>query len=337
MSAPEFIPSARPGSGFIRNLLKIILGGFAAVFGVIATIFRGIAEIFHMIIDALWNNPVTDAAGVITRRYRIYVVVGGLLFLMVFIFFFPHFVVTVGAGEAAVEWSRFRGGTIPDKVYSEGMNLKNPFNRVVIYDIRKHEIRHEMMALSNDGLYVGVDLSIRYQPEPDFLPVLHQKIGPDYARKVVIPEVESEIRKTIGRFTPEQLFTTQGSVLEDMLKGSFSQVSENFVTLDDVLITKISLPDQIRAAIEAKLTQEQMMKEYRFKIEREKREAERKIIEAGGIEEYNRIVNNSLTDRLLTWGGIDATKEIAKSPNSKVIIMGNSKESLPVILNAESQ
>jgi regulator of protease activity HflC (stomatin/prohibitin superfamily) len=184
-------------------------------------------------------------------------------------------------------------------------------------------------------LPVTIELSIRYQPQQAFLPVLHQRIGQDYVHVIIIPEVEAVIRNVIGRFTPEELFTTQGGVLEKLVVGAFTAIGKNFITLDNVVVRKITLPASLTTAIEAKLTQEQLMLEYVFKLQREEQEAERKRIEATGIERYNRIVTASLSENLLRWEGVKATKELATSTNSKVIVIGSGQGGLPIILNPD--
>ncbi len=283
----------------------------------------------------LRDNPVTRWGKDYYRRNRISFYIWMMLLTLFVLFFWPFFVVTVHAGEAGVEWSRFQGGTILDRVYPEGTHLINPFNKFFVYNIRKQTVSHEMTALTVNGLPVQISLSIRYQPEYQFLPVLHQRIGPDYLNVIVLPEVEAVIRNVIGRFTPEELFTTQGGVLERLVVGAFTAVGKNFITLDNVVVRRITLPQNLTSAIEAKLTQEQLMLEYDFRLNREQREAERKAIEARGIEQYNRTVTASLGENLLRWEGIRATRDLATCTNSKVIVIGSGRGGLPVILNPE--
>ena len=309
-----------------RHLLRTFLGGCMAV-------LRALGRAFRWLRDVIRDNPVKRWLRAYYRRHRVSIYIWMMLLTLFALFFWPYFIVTVGSGEAAVEWSRFQGGTILDRVYREGTHLINPFNQLVVYNVRKQTIHHEMKALTVNGLPVTIDLSIRYQPELAFLPVLHQRIGQDYVNVIIIPEVEAVIRNVIGRFTPEELFTTQGGVLEKLVVGAFTAVGKNFITLDNVVVRKITLPASLTSAIEAKLTQEQLMLEYAFKLQREEREADRKRIEAMGIERYNRIVTASLSENLLRWEGVKATKDLATSENAKVIVIGAGQGGLPIILN----
>lgn len=304
-----------------------------AILGILG---RGTLELGAETWGFLKDNVLTRAVGRLYRRSRVYFITTCLLALFIFLYFLPHFVVTVKPGEAGVEWSRFAGGTVLDRIYPEGTHLKNPFNTVFIYNVRKQEMAHEMKALTVNGLDVGVQLSIRYHPQYDFLPILHQKIGPGYAQAIVLPEVEAEIRRVIGRFTPEELFTTQGGVLERLVQGAFGQVGENFVTLDDVVVKRIVLPDKLVNAIESKLTQEQLMLEYAFRLDRESKEAERRRIEATGIRDYHRTIASSLTSDVLAWEGVRATRDLASSENAKVIVIGNGRDNLPIMLSPGS-
>jgi regulator of protease activity HflC (stomatin/prohibitin superfamily) len=302
---------------------------------ILVAIVSGLGKAIGFAWNALRDNPLTRWVRGYYRRNRVSFYIWMMLLTLFVLFFWPYFVVHVHSGEAAVEWSRFRGGTVLDRIYHEGTHLINPFNQYIVYNIRKQTIHHEMKALTVNGLPVMIDLSIRYQPQQAFLPVLHQRIGQDYVNVIIIPEVEAVIRNVIGRFTPEELFTTQGGVLEKLVVGAFTAVGKNFITLDNVVVRKITLPASLTTAIEAKLTQEQLMLEYVFKLQREGQEAERKRIEASGIERYNRIVTASLSENLLRWEGVKATKELATSANSKVIVIGAGQGGLPIILNPD--
>jgi prohibitin 1 len=313
----------------------MISGFFEAIGRIFATLLRGFQAFFGGIIGFVSHSAPVEALVEFFQRNKIVLYTAIILILIVGVYLLPSALVTVKAGEAAVEWSRFSGGTIPERVYGEGTHIVNPLNKIFYYNVRTQEVKHEMDALTSNGLVVHVSLSIRYRPEYNFLAVLHQRIGPDYVNTIVIPEVESEIRRVIGKFTPEELFTSQGGVLEGMMKGSFAEVGENFIQLDDVIVRSLKLPDSIQKAIESKLTQQQQMLEYEYRLMREHKEAERKEIEARGVSDYNRIINLTLTDRMLTWEGIAATRELATSTNAKIIVVGNSRNGLPIVFSPD--
>jgi regulator of protease activity HflC (stomatin/prohibitin superfamily) len=233
-----------------------------------------------------------------------------------------------------VLYRRFGGGTVVDQVYREGFHVIYPWNIMTVYKVRYQTEPYRMEVLSKKGLMVTVLLSIRYRPELPVLGVLHQEVGPDYLNRIIIPEVEAKIRAILGQYDAEEIYTSKRSVLQEVVNESLAQVSQRFVTIDNVMITNIELPARIKAAIESKLVEQQLAEAYVFKIAREEKEAERKRLEAGGIRVYNSIVDLSLNERLLRWKGVEATLELSKSPNAKVIIIGSGKGGLPVILDA---
>jgi regulator of protease activity HflC (stomatin/prohibitin superfamily) len=181
---------------------------------------------------------------------------------------------------------------------------------------------------------INLQLSVRYHPERQFVGVLHQRVGPDYLDKIVIPEVESVIRTTVGRRTAEEVFTTQGSVLQRIVNEAVEEVVQRFVLIDEVIIRKIVLPAFIRQAIETKLEQKELAEAYEFKLRRERDEAKRKVIEAWGLAQYNQVVATSLSPEILQWKGIQVSKELATSENAKMIVIGNGPEGLPIILGS---
>lgn len=260
-------------------------------------------------------------------------VVALLLALLLATFFWPRIFITVHAGEAGVLYRRFLGGTVVDRVYGEGFHVIFPWDIMTIYTVRYQAASHGIEVLTNKGLKVGVTLSIRYRPEREVLGVLHQMVGPGYVKAIVIPEVEAVLREVLGQYDAEELYTTKNGVVNRVVNESLEQVGQRFVRIDDVVITAVDLPPRIRAAIEAKLEEQQLAEAYQFKLSRERREAERKGIEAAGIRAYNTTVEASLSEKVLRWKGIEATRELAASPNAKMIVIGGGKDGLPVILD----
>jgi len=274
------------------------------------------------------------------RRIRFHVaanfpayVVSVLLLLFFIVYFWPRIFITVHAGQSGVLYKRFFGGTVVDRVYGEGFHIIFPWNIMTVYDVRYQVAPHQMEVLTNKGLKVGVTMSIRSRPETEILGVLHQVVGPDYLKKIVIPEVEAVLRTVLGRYDAEEIYTTQKGVIQQVVNEALEQVSQRFVKIDDVVITAVELPPKIRAAIEAKLEEQQLAEAYVFKLEREKSEAERKRIEASGIRDYNRMIEASLSEKVLKWKGVEATRELAQSPNAKIVVIGGGKDGLPVILD----
>jgi len=160
-----------------------------------------------------------------------------------------------------------------------------------------------------------------------------QKNGKEYEGKIIQPAIRSALRDVIAKYIPEEINTTKRNVVVEEIKEQISMVfAENYLSLENVLIRNIQLPEMLMEAINRKLKQEQAALEYEYKIQKEVKEAERKRIEAEGIEAFQRIVTRSINDKLLRWKGIEATLELAQSPNAKVVVVGGGKDGLPLIL-----
>jgi regulator of protease activity HflC (stomatin/prohibitin superfamily) len=148
-----------------------------------------------------------------------------------------------------------------------------------------------------------------------------------------MPAVRSASRTVIGRYTPDELYSTKKEAIQAEIFSETEKVlKKKYVFVDKGLIRSIYLPPTIKTAIESKLKQEQLMLAYKYKIEREEKEAERKRIAAQGEAAANKIINSSLTDNLLKMRGIEATIRLSESPNSKIIVVGSGKDGLPLIL-----
>jgi regulator of protease activity HflC (stomatin/prohibitin superfamily) len=269
------------------------------------------------------------------RRHAPYVVL--LLFLLAFftVFFFDRVVISIRPGELGVLWRWLGGGTQIDTVYREGVHVILPFNRMYIYNVRKQQFTDTIDALTVDGLTVGVRYSVRYYLDKDTLPLLHQRVGPDFVNVVVRPEIRSVMRIVFGQYKPEEIYATQRAIQERISTLSKTHLESRFIALDDVPIESITLPRKISEAIETKLAQQQVDEEYVFRLSIATKEAERKRIESGGIKVYNDTINGSLTPSVLAWQGIQATEELSKSPNAKVVVIGAGKNGLPLILGQE--
>jgi regulator of protease activity HflC (stomatin/prohibitin superfamily) len=266
------------------------------------------------------------------RRHAPYLIL--LFFLLSFfaIFFFNRIVISVQPGELGVLWRFLGGGTQIDTVYREGVHVILPFNKMYIYNVRKQQFTDKIDVLTVDGLTVAVRYSVRYYLDKDTLPLLHQRIGPDYVNVVVRPEIRSVIRIIFGQYKPEEIYATQKAIQEHISVLAKTHLGARFVSLDDVPIESITLPARISDAIEAKLAQQQIDEEYVFRLSIAAKEADRKRIESGGIKVYNDTINSSLTPSVLAWHGILATQDLAKSPNAKVVVVGAGKNGLPLIL-----
>ena len=240
--------------------------------------------------------------------------------------------VTIPAGHAGVMF-RLLNGVDTTQTFGEGFHFMNPLNHMVIYKVRQQETAEDMNVLSSNGLEIKADVSAWYKPNYEQLGLLHARIGQDYLRVIVIPALRASARSVIGRYTPEQIYSTKRDAIQDEIFEEAKHILDNkYVDLDQILIRSIVLPTKIKTAIESKLEQEQQSLEYEFKIEKAQKEAERQRIDALGKAKANEILNASLTDKILREKGIVATVKLAESPNTKVVVIGNSKDGMPLIL-----
>ncbi|MCF6346692.1 MAG: prohibitin family protein [Flavobacteriaceae bacterium] len=258
-----------------------------------------------------------------------------MVFLAVIaIILFSKSFVTVDRGEAGVLWKRFGGGVVIDQPpLGEGFHVVAPWNRVDIYNVRQQNMFiKDMEVLSSNGLEIKLDVSVLYQPKIDELGLLHKTRGENYLDVVIIPEVRSAGRSIVGRYTPEQLYSSkrdviQKEIFDEVLKKAIRQ----HVQINDILVRDVTLPPTIKDAIERKLRQEQESLEYEFRLEKATKEAEKQRIEAKGKADANRILSASLTDKILRDKGIEATLKLSESPNTKIVIVGD-KDGMPLIL-----
>jgi regulator of protease activity HflC (stomatin/prohibitin superfamily) len=269
------------------------------------------------------------------KRHAPYVILLAFLVSFFLIFFFNRIVISIHPGELGVLWRRLGGGTQIDTVYREGMHVILPFNEMYIYSTRKQQFNDTIDVLTVDGLTVTVRYSVRHYLDKDTLPLLHQRVGPDYVNVVVRPEIRSVMRAVFGLYKPEEIYATQKAIQERVSALSKTHLEARFVALDDVPIESIKLPAKISGAIESKMAQQQIDQEYVYRLSIATKEAERKRIESGGVRVYNETVDRSLTPSVLAWHGIAATQELAKSPNAKVVVIGSGKNGLPLILGKE--
>jgi regulator of protease activity HflC (stomatin/prohibitin superfamily) len=268
------------------------------------------------------------------KRQVPYVLVLGFILVFLMVYFSDRIMVSIHPGELGVMWSRLGGGTVIHTVYREGLHLVLPINHMYVYNARKQRFGDNIDVLTVDGLMVHVEYSVRYFPNPDLLPLLHQRVGPDYLNVVVRPEVRSVIRTVFGQYKPEEIYATQKAIQERVSVLAKIRMEARFVSIDDVPIERVALPRSIAEAIESKLAMQQLAAEYLYRIDVATKEASRKLIEAGGQKSYNDVLSRSLTPSLLQWQGIRATEELAKSPNAKVVVIGG-KNGLPLILGKE--
>jgi len=274
------------------------------------------------------------------KKFKPFLIVAAIA-AIVFIALGSSTFVVIKPGEKGIIFRPWGSGLDTKNIYSAGIQLIAPWNELYIYDVKEQSIEFsqanskyaEMDVLDKNGLTVQVEVTVRFYPLFDKIGSLHEVFGTDYVAKLVIPEVRSSVRKVMGRYVAEEIYSTKRKEVEEAITNETTAIlKQNNIVMTALLVRGIILPTDIKKAIEMKLKQEQEALAYKFLLDKETSEAERRRIEADGIARYNGIISASLTDKILQQKGIDATLELAKSPNTKVIVIGSSKDGLPMIL-----
>lgn len=237
-------------------------------------------------------------------------------------------------------------GKVDNDVLPSGLHLINPLVEVTTFDVKTQNYTMSGVStegqkqgddairiLSADGLEVTIDLSVLFRVKADQAPFILQNIGPEYLDNIVRPVARTAIRDNAVYYDAVALYSTKRQEFQDKIYRTISaSFAKRGMELQQLLIRNITLPQSVRATIESKINAEQDAQKMQFVLQKERQQAEQKRIEAQGIADYQRIISTNLTDRQLQYESILAQKAVALSPNSKVIIMGNSK-GMPLILN----
>jgi prohibitin 2 len=298
------------------------------------------------------------------------IVMVGLLIVVVL---WPFVVITVPSGKVGVLWKRFNGldlycwcwvgrGTVldPRELREEGLHIIWPWDKLYLYDLRLQSNTQTYNAISKDGVSVGAEISVRYQLLHNSVAVLHKFIGPDYLNSVIAPEIGSQARQVISQYTAEEVYTSREEIQKQIRDAAQKSLAANLnklvqpeameqpdpkhyndflqdaIQILDTLVLSIELPPDIVAAINRQTEQYYMINEYKFRVQREAEESKRKQIEADGIAAFQKTVSKGISDSYLRWRGIEATLALARSPNTKIVIIGSGKDGLPIILGNDA-
>ena len=258
---------------------------------------------------------------------------GGLILLIVAIIAASSSTSCVHTGHVGVV-SVF--GRVTGRTLSEGIHLVNPASSVTELSIKTQEIKERANVPSKEGLIMGLEASILYHLDPAAAATVFQQVGPTFAEVLLVPNFRSAIRAITAANTAASLYSDgREQIAQQILEDVRRQVAPRGIIVENVLLRDLQLPESLKHAIEAKQQAQQEAQRMEFVLQREKQEAERKRVEAAGIKDFQDIVSQGISEKLLEWKGIEATMELVKSQNSKVIIVGNSKNGLPLIYSGE--
>jgi regulator of protease activity HflC (stomatin/prohibitin superfamily) len=269
------------------------------------------------------------------ERNDLNVVISIFVLVFLIIVLWPTIFVDIQSGHAGVYFSVLFGGTDTKSVRGEGFQLKLPWDTIIDYDIRLQQVPYEFSVITADGLQLRIQVSVRCKPLRQRLSLLQKDIGPNYVEKIVIPQTQLALRTVAGSYSAEKIYSTSRGILEEAMDRTIEKLTGKYILIDQILITGVTIPEALKRAIEAKLTQQQNVIQYDYVLSVARKEAERKRIEAEGIRDFQKIVTPGISPNFLRWKGIEATLDLAKSANAKVIVIG-AQNGLPLILDTSS-
>lgn len=227
-------------------------------------------------------------------------------------------------------------GTVSENTLKSGINLVNPLARIVKMSVKTQELKEVMEVPSKEGLTVTLEVSILYHLNPDKAADVYKTVGENYEGIILEPQVRSVTRGVTASFEAKALYTSEREQLSKMILDDIKiATAARGINVESAPLRRVTLPSGLSASIEQKLQSEQESQRMQFILTKEKQEADRKRIEAQGISDFQKIVNQGLNQQLLTWKGIEATEKLAMSPNSKIVVIGGGKTGLPLIFDAK--
>jgi len=277
--------------------------------------------------DATGNLPTLPSLPRFGSRFLRFVV---FVFLVIVVF---ASVVSIPTGNVGV-LTLF--GKVTGEVLGEGIHMINPLKSVQKLSIQTQTVKESANTPSNEGLMLALDTSLLYHLDRGKAADVYQKVGANYAEKIVEPTLRSAIRAATSAHTANSLYTNARELVQQNIQDELtSQLTPRGVIIENVLLRDVQLPAMLKTSIEAKQQAEQDALRMNFILQKEKQEAERKRIEAQGIADFQKIVAQGISAQLLEWKGIEATEKLASSSNSKIVVVGNTKNGLPLILGPQ--
>lgn len=302
-----------------------------------------IGLLIFLVIVVLVVTSLKKTAGSNERLSKLFVIIRSAAYVLMVVVVIFSCIVQVGPGEVGVQ-TLF--GSVQDRVLYSGLNFINPLVDVEMMDVKTQSYTMSIAqdegnlanddaitALSMDGLTIKLDVTVWYRLSESDAPQVYRTIGVDYVAKIVRPAIRTALRDVSVMYSATDIYSGKR---DEFTGGVTKELEDAFhgrgIILERVLLRNVELPEMVRAAIDEKIAAEQKAQQMVYVLQKEKQEAERKKIEASGISEYNRIVSQSITDQVLQLKGIEATLELSKSPNSKMVVMNG--KNMPLIFGS---
>ena len=225
-------------------------------------------------------------------------------------------------------------GQVSPQTLPAGIRFVMPLTSVIKMSIQTQEIKEVAEVPSQEGLILSLETSLLFQLDPAKASDIYRTVGSDYVGTIVEPQFRSAIREITASYEAKALYSAEREKIATEIFGLFRRIAgERGIIVQQVLLRKIGLPTVVANPIQEKLRREQEAEQMKFVLQKEQQEAERKRIEAQGIQDFQRIVAQGISAQLLEWKGIEATEKLAASSNSKIVVIGNSKTGLPIIFS----
>lgn len=243
-----------------------------------------------------------------------------LIGIFIVLFFSSRFFVIVDAGTVGVI-STF--GKVSENAYDPGFHLKNPFSNIIEMSTRtlsytmsgtpsEGEIQGDdsIQALAKDGGQVWFDVTVLYKLQSEAASGVYSDLGTAYQEKLIRPQIRSTIREVAALYPVTELYSgKREAAQQEMLTRMTESIEPRGITVEDVLLRKVNISEQLSASIEAKLSAQQEVQRQEFEIQKAEKEAERKVAEAKGQRDAQDIINQSLTPNYLYFLYINELKD----------------------------
>jgi len=224
-------------------------------------------------------------------------------------------------------------GRVSTYTLKSGLQIVNPLARVIQMSVQTLEIKERMEVPSKEGMTMVIEVSVLYHLDPEKAADVYRTVGEDFVGVILEPQFRSITRGVTASYEAKALYTSEREAVAKLILDDLKQlVGPRGIVVEATPMRQLTLPAKITAAIEDKLSADQESQRMTFVLTKEKQEAERKRIEAQGVADFQKIVTDGISDKLLQWKGIEATQDLAKSPNAKIVIIGNAKNGLPLVL-----
>ena len=266
-------------------------------------------------------------------RAVVFVLLGGILLFI----FGSQMYTNIQPGQKGVKFYTLGDGLDTETTYGQGMNFYFPWNKMIVYDVKTQMHAVKVDGKDTNGVQCALAMNIIYHPVESEIGLLHNEVGEDYLNKLIKPKIGDIALTVIKEYTYDQIISHKKDELKIRIEKMMQdELAERHITIEEIKISDIIISTDIERAITEKVEAEQLALKQQYVLDKELQEAERKRIEAQGISDFQSIVNQTITAQLLKWKGIEATQEIAKSTNSKVIVIGNGDGDLPIILGGDN-